>query len=134
MCGIVGLLLKNEKLRPQLGQMISPMLVCMGDRGPDSAGLAVFSMSLAPAQRRYSLYSDEQFAWSAFWESFCRDFGQDGGNSVTNGDAKMNSRENHALVTTVVEPVRVKEWLAATWPRLHLLSAGRSIDVYKDAG
>jgi glutamate synthase domain-containing protein 1 len=138
MCGIVGLLLKNEKLRPQLGEMISPMLVCMGDRGPDSAGLAVFSTPLAPALRRYSLYSDEAFAWPDFWQAFCRDFGHDGSeakNSKTkSNETQFSPRENHALLTAAIEPVRVKKWLAATWPRLHLLSTGRSINLYKDAG
>lgn len=134
MCGIVGLLLKNEKLRPLLGQMITPMLVCMGDRGPDSAGLAIFSTPLADETRRFSLYADEKFSWSSFWESFCRDLGNDGATNAHADLTKFNPRENHALVTVGIEPTRMKQWLAATWPRLHLLSTGRSIDVYKDAG
>ena len=42
MCGIVGLLLKKPELREQLGELMVPMLVGMTERGPDSAGLAVF--------------------------------------------------------------------------------------------
>ena len=42
MCGIVGLFLKDQDLEPQLGQMLSDMLVTMSDRGPDSAGIAVY--------------------------------------------------------------------------------------------
>ena len=42
MCGIVGLFLKNTELEPKLGSMIAGMLATMCDRGPDSAGFAVY--------------------------------------------------------------------------------------------
>ena len=42
MCGIVGLFLKDDSLSPRLGGMLSDMLVTMTDRGPDSAGIAVY--------------------------------------------------------------------------------------------
>lgn len=41
MCGIVGLFLKDRALEPQLGSMLTDMLVTMSDRGPDSAGIAI---------------------------------------------------------------------------------------------
>ena len=42
MCGIVGLFLKDKSLEPELGIMLSDMLVTMTDRGPDSAGIAIY--------------------------------------------------------------------------------------------
>ena len=42
MCGIVGLFLKDRALEPKLGQMLGQMLEVMTDRGPDSAGFAVY--------------------------------------------------------------------------------------------
>ncbi len=42
MCGIVGLFLKDKSLEPKLGQMLSEMLITMTDRGPDSAGIAIY--------------------------------------------------------------------------------------------
>ena len=51
MCGIVGLYLKDEALKPQLGRLLSDMLVTMSDRGPDSAGIAIY----ADAQEGLSL-------------------------------------------------------------------------------
>ena len=42
MCGIVGLFLKDPSLQPRLGTMLADMLIPMSDRGPDSAGLAVY--------------------------------------------------------------------------------------------
>ena len=42
MCGTVGLFLKDRALEPQLGSLLGGMLVTMSDRGPDSAGFAVY--------------------------------------------------------------------------------------------
>ncbi|MEL7258534.1 MAG: glutamine amidotransferase, partial [Pseudomonadota bacterium] len=42
MCGIVGLFLKDKSLEPKLGAMLTDMLITMSDRGPDSAGIAVY--------------------------------------------------------------------------------------------
>ena len=42
MCGIVGLHLRNPDLYPQLGELVTGMLCEMGDRGSDSAGVAVY--------------------------------------------------------------------------------------------
>lgn len=42
MCGIVGLFLKKEDLRPRLGELLTDMLITMTDRGPDSAGIAIY--------------------------------------------------------------------------------------------
>ena len=42
MCGIVGLFLKDRALEPQLGALLTDMLITMTDRGPDSAGIAIY--------------------------------------------------------------------------------------------
>ena len=42
MCGIVGLFLKDPKLEGELGALLAGMLGTLCDRGPDSAGFAVY--------------------------------------------------------------------------------------------
>ena len=42
MCGIVGLFLKDKKLQSDLGGMLTAMLITMTNRGPDSAGIAIY--------------------------------------------------------------------------------------------
>jgi len=58
MCGIVGLFLKDERLQPQLGALLTDMLVTMSDRGPDSAGLAVYRAGDA-GQMKITVQSDQ---------------------------------------------------------------------------
>ncbi len=64
MCGIVGLLVKNEALRPRLGELMVPMLIGMTERGPDSSGMAVFGAPVSESQRKISLYCQAgDFDW-----------------------------------------------------------------------
>jgi glutamate synthase domain-containing protein 1 len=42
MCGIVGLHLRDPELYPQLGRLLESMLCQVVERGPDSAGVAVY--------------------------------------------------------------------------------------------
>ena len=126
MCGIVGLLVKRPALRDSLGPWLSPMLACMGARGPDSAGLAVFADPVNGGLRRFSLYAGhEKVDWSQLQDSARHDLGE---------RIDLNTRDNHAVLTTAAEPPRVRRWLEDNYPRLHLLSVGRSIDLFKDTG
>ena len=42
MCGIVGLHLREPSLYPRLGELLTGMLCQVAERGPDSAGVAVY--------------------------------------------------------------------------------------------
>jgi methylamine---glutamate N-methyltransferase subunit A len=42
MCGIVGLHLRDPALYPRLGELLTEMLGKLADRGPDSAGMAIY--------------------------------------------------------------------------------------------
>jgi methylamine---glutamate N-methyltransferase subunit A len=125
MCGIIGLLIKDTALRPRLGELMVPMLIGMTERGPDSSGLAVFRESTASTQRKINLYcADSGFNW--------RDL--EGALHELTGDATFVTQVNHCILTTGAEPTHVRAWLAREWPAVHVLSVGRSIDLYKDIG
>jgi glutamate synthase domain-containing protein 1 len=126
MCGIVGFLARTPSLRGSIGAHVVPMLTCMGDRGPDSAGLAVFTDPLHAAARKFSLFAPSRsYDWSALQQKFHDDLGP---------ALHFTATENHARLTAEVEPKRVKGWLRERAPELHLLSVGRAIDMYKDEG
>ena len=126
MCGIVGLLLKKPELRDQLGQLAMPMLIGMTERGPDSAGLAVYTQELTGTQRKYSLYAPRwEYDWAGFESAFVGKFG---------GGVAIAIKGNHAVLTCS-EPVdKVRPWVRQAFPKLHLLAAGRLMDIYKDVG
>ena len=42
MCGIAGLALRDPTLEPNLGTMLTGMLIALSERGPDSAGVAIY--------------------------------------------------------------------------------------------
>jgi glutamate synthase domain-containing protein 1 len=126
MCGIVGLLVKNPKLRPQIGELMMPMLIGMTERGPDSAGLAIFGAPTANDSRKFSLYAaDEDFNWQKLGHDFTTHLGS---------PAQIEVKVNHAVLTTHLEPNTVKVWLKEHYPQLHLLSVGQLMDIYKDTG
>jgi len=126
MCGIVGLLIKKPELRDSLGELMVPILLGMAQRGPDSAGLAVFTDTLDDSHRKYSLYSGEQvFNWNALVQSFQMQF---------ESTPEMQVNGNHAVLSSILAPSTVKSWLKQQYPQLHILSTGRTIDLYKEIG
>lgn len=66
MCGIVGLYLKNPALESQLGRLFEPMLEAMTDRGPDSAGFAIYGDEVAQGWVKLTLQATtEQYDFKA---------------------------------------------------------------------
>jgi glutamate synthase domain-containing protein 1 len=126
MCGIVGLLVKNPAMREQLGELMLPMLIGMTLRGPDSAGLAVFSDEVDGVEHKYSLYAPTaDFYWPGLEEDF---------NNHLKSRVRLSAKGNHAVLVSHLEPEVVKVWIREHFPRLHILSVGHSIEVYKDTG
>ncbi len=126
MCGIVGLLVKKPALREQLGELMMPILLGMTFRGPESAGMAVFTDPVATGRRKFSIYSGTaQAPWSSVEDAARRDFGE---------DTALSANANHAVLETGAAPQQVRAWLSSNYPGYHLLSVGQSIDLYKDTG
>jgi glutamate synthase domain-containing protein 1 len=68
MCGIIGLHLKNKTLQPRLGELLTVMLEAMTERGPSSAGIAIYAdhdqaAGAAKPALRYSVRSEAQVEW-----------------------------------------------------------------------
>ena len=126
MCGIVGLLIKNAPLRDRLGALMVPMLTGMTERGPDSAGLAVYSEPVAEDRRKLSLYVGEH---SVDWKELLRKLRQEFGPAQ-----EIATHGNHAVLTSGSDPDALTAWLARSAPEVAVLSVGQSIDLYKDVG
>lgn len=126
MCGLVGLLLKNPDMRAHLGELMVPMLIGMTERGPESAGLAVFTNGAAAGELKYSLHAPtSDFNWASLESDF---------NGHPGSKVRVITKGNHAVLISRLEPHVVKARLGEHFPGVHVLSVGQAIDVYKDTG
>jgi methylamine---glutamate N-methyltransferase subunit A len=126
MCGIVGLLVKNPALRDRLGALMVPMLVGMTERGPDSAGLAVYSAPVPDRHHKLSLYSGETTVdWPELLARIAADFAH---------AHEISANGNHAVLVSAADPDLLVAWFARNAPNIAVLSVGQSIDLYKDVG
>ena len=128
-CGIVGLYAKNPELRPRLGALVSPMLVELGDRGPDSAGLAVYRRPVEAGGSKVTVHhEDPEYDWAALREALAT-----AGGAEAEGVA-LEVRGSHATLSSALPPARAAHWIAEHRPELRLMSAGDTIELYKEKG
>lgn len=126
MCGIVGLFLKDDSLRPDLGALLSDMLITMTDRGPDSAGIAIYGaahdeMSKITVQ---SHTPDPDFAElrSVLSERFP--------DKLT-----VRVKDSHAVVevpTANLQAVLTK--LREEFASIRIMGSGEVVEIYKEVG
>ncbi|RVG71305.1 class II glutamine amidotransferase [Sinorhizobium meliloti] len=125
MCGIVGLFLKDSRLEPQLGQLLSDMLITMTDRGPDSAGLAIYG-SATEGKAKVTIQSAKPEIDFADLE---RDLAEAG---VL---ARVAVKSTHAVVAIAAARLAdVRAVLAAIRPDVRIMGAGDSVEIYKEVG
>jgi glutamate synthase domain-containing protein 1 len=117
MCGIVGLFCKSPELEPRLGEYLSAMLVQMNDRGPDSAGVAVYRDPAPDGWSKLTLYSaDEDFDWASLEADV------------------VELRARHAVVLSEGDADEAEALVRSRHPGLRVMSAGRVIEIYKEVG
>jgi glutamate synthase domain-containing protein 1 len=126
MCGIAGLFTKSSALQQQLGVQLSRMLEQLSDRGPDSAGVAFYREPAPVGSCKVSLHShavDPQ--WEKLGDELERAFEAPAPHAV---------RATHATFVIAAEADEAQTWLAERHPELTLMSAGRAIEIFKEAG
>ena len=126
MCGIVGLFIKNAALEPRLGELIAGMLVEMSERGPDSAGIAVYRNPSPGDAVKLVLFShDEDFNWAQLAGELARGLGD---------RASCEVRASHAILVVHEHLDQIRHWLREHHPDLRLMSAGNAIEIFKEKG
>jgi glutamate synthase domain-containing protein 1 len=117
MCGIVGLFSKSPVVSERLGELLSDMLVEMSDRGPDSAGVALYRDPASAGGTKVSLYSaNPDFDWDSL--------------AAEVGGSEPEIRASHAVMIVDAGP----DWFREHHPELRVMSAGQSLEIYKEAG
>ena len=125
MCGIVGLFLKDRSLEPQLGTLLSEMLITMTDRGPDSAGIAIYG---SPQSGRAKVTIQ-----SASPKTDFDGLGRDLENAGVPAAVKVKS--THAVIEVDshrLDDVRLV--LSEIRPNVRIMGSGDSVEIYKETG
>ena len=121
MCGIVGLFIKNPALESQLGALVAPMLSEMTERGPDSAGIAVYRNPQEDGCKITVLAQQPDFDWSTLETAVSNHFSL----------RDITVTRNHAVLCldSVIEDVQ--DWMSDNWSDLSITSAGTNIEIFK---
>ncbi len=126
MCGIAGLFSKSLDVSESLGSHLGDMLLQLSDRGPDSAGVAIYRDPAPTGACKVSLYSpDPGEEWGAVGDGLARAFG---------GDAAPEVRASHAVFVVETDAATAQAWLREHHPGLRIMSAGERIEIYKEMG
>jgi glutamate synthase domain-containing protein 1 len=126
MCGIVGLYLKNPALESQLGKLFEPMLLAMTDRGPDSAGFAIYGDEVRDGWIKLTLQSgSNDYDWKAL-------MGELEGRLGCSLDWFQNA--SAAVLKTNAGESAVRVALAELAADVRVMSVGQSIEILKGMG
>jgi glutamate synthase domain-containing protein 1 len=126
MCGIVGLFAKSSEIEERLGEHLASMLAQMSDRGPDSAGIAVYRDPTPPGSSKLTLFSADPLE---DWDALAAELGHTFG-----GSPEASVRSSHAVVVVDAEADEAEAWVRTARPDLRVMSAGRTIEIYKETG
>jgi len=125
MCGIAGLFSKSLDVSGSLGEHLGAMLLQLSDRGPDSAGIAVYRDPAPSGSAKVSLFSpDPAQDWSLVRDSLNEDFGA----------AEPEVLASHAVIVVDTDADTAQAWIRERFPQLRVMSAGQAIEIYKEAG
>ena len=123
MCGIVGLFLKDKTLEPQLGALLSDMLVTMTDRGPDSAGIALYGAAAAGRAKLTVQSAAPETAFAGLAEAL----------AAAGIPAEVAVRSSHAVIEVPTgELAAARAFVGARG--LRIMGAGESVEIYKEVG
>ncbi|MBH0239502.1 class II glutamine amidotransferase [Methylobrevis albus] len=126
MCGIVGLFLKNPALEPDLGRHLAAMLEMMTDRGPDSAGFAVYGQPGADGVGKITLRVAPGFDHAALQAALADKLG---------AAVEITPRGTHLVVEVPEDVIEAATAAIGTLaPGASVVSAGRRMEVYKEVG
>ncbi len=102
------------------------MLQQLADRGPDSAGVAFYRAPAPDGWCKISVHSAaEEPDWDGVADALAARFGD---------CTQTGVRATHATFAVAADAAEVQAWLRETHPELSLMSAGQTIEIYKEAG
>jgi methylamine---glutamate N-methyltransferase subunit A len=124
MCGIVGLFLKDPKLEPELGALLAGMLGTLCDRGPDSAGFAVYGAEV-PGKVKLTLRAPDAFDFGELLRRL---------SAIAETQLPHEIHDTHVVVTLPVAQEAAVRAELARLPGISLVGAGCRMEIFKEVG
>ncbi|MEM9045879.1 MAG: glutamine amidotransferase family protein [Pseudomonadota bacterium] len=125
MCGIVGLFAKSPEIEAEMGAHLSAMLITMSDRGPDSAGFAIYRDPVG-GQEKLTVQSEDPAEFDGLLELF---------RSTGIAAHEMLVSDTHAILRLDVgQTEAARSILAEQRPAIRIMSRGNAIEIYKEVG
>ena len=121
MCGIAGLFLKDRALEPELGSLLAGMLGTLCDRGPDSAGFAVYGEA-KPKHSKLTLRAPDGFDFARMLH---------GMDSVI---STCQIYDTHAVVSVPSDREADVVAEVAKVPEVSIVGTGRRMAIFKEVG
>ncbi|MDE8345019.1 MAG: glutamine amidotransferase [Acidocella sp.] len=118
MCGIAGLFLKTPDLEPQLGSLTAAMLTALSERGPDSAGFAIYDAG-RPGHVKLSLCARAGFDFAAFAAAY---------------DVDYMIYDDHVVLMVPVARLALVQAAVAGHEQITLTAAGARMELFKAVG
>ncbi len=125
MCGIVGLYLKNPALESQIGALFEPMLISMTERGPDSAGFAIYGDEMPDGTKLTLRHADLDYDWESLADSV---------RTRLSADVSWFQNASVAIFKIASDADTSSKLVAELAPDVLILSAGHSIEILKEVG
>ncbi len=124
MCGIVGLFLKDNALEPELGVLTATMLGTLCERGPDSAGFAVYG-SDRPGHVKLTLRAPAQFDWQSLLQQL---------SNVLGSPLHENVRDTHTVISVPIDKEASARTELARAAGVDVVGSGRRMEIFKEVG
>jgi len=124
MCGIAGLFVKDRRLQPELGGLLTEMLSPLSDRGPDSTGFAVYGAESA-GNLKFTLRAPLTFNFDPVLDALRAVAGE-----------KISHRSHHTHIVVSIPAnceARARQTLEA-FPEVAIVGTGRRMELFKEVG
>jgi len=135
MCGIVGLFLKDASLQTELGSMLTDMLVTMSDRGPDSAGIAIYGDQAVSGKNGNTSTDIAKITLQSATPDTDFDGLEAALSKMLASKISLQSRDTHAVLSLPRDMIDAARTLLTDMrPNIRVMSTGETIEIYKEVG
>ena len=122
MCGIIGLFAKQKPIENRLGDLLGDMLITMSDRGPDSAGVAIYSKKES-SLFKVTIQSEISETDFPNLDTFLK--------KKNYSSARLKVNSTHAVLLIKQESARTAlHDMKLNFPKIRIMSIGKNIEIF----